>query len=186
LFCVAAVYGQVRPKPAEIFESEAFINVKRGNDTFDGEGKWRVDQPDGKAREQFRFDIRHKGKMDYDFLQRFDMGKEFEIAGNPERCSSKNVTGKMPAVWGWLQSATYKGKVTIRNRSFDLWSFSTGGVTLSLAVHPTNVNIPVIFERKTPSEEVAIHFINFHTAKPHPVWFTVPPLCKGKLHGLKN
>ena len=41
LVCFLAVVAlaQTRPKPSEVFESEAHINVKRGNDTFRGEGK---------------------------------------------------------------------------------------------------------------------------------------------------
>jgi len=97
LFVVAA-YAQVRPRPSEVFEAEALLIVKRGNDTFHGagrffflrlsksnshKGRWRVDQPDGKAREQFRFDIIHRGRMDYDFLQRYDLVSSFPPDSSP-------------------------------------------------------------------------------------------------------
>jgi len=181
LLLAVVVYAQVRPKPSEFFESEGFLLTKKGNVTVHGQGKWRVDQPAGMAREQFRFEIKHEGRLDYDFIQRYDLGKIYEITGNPEKCNSSMVTGKMAAVWGWVPMATYQGKVTINGRSYEEWSYTTAGVTLSLAVFPTTPNIPAVLERKTPSETTAIHFIDFQTRKPHPVWFTVPPLCKGKL-----
>jgi len=177
LLLVAVAYAQVRPRPSEIFEAEAFLVVKRGNDTFHGAGRWRVDQPDGKAREQFRFDIRHQGRMDYDFLQRYDLGKDYEITGNPEKCNFTTVTGKMNPVWGFVQLSTFKGKINVDGRTLDIWAYTTGGVTLSLAVGTQAPNVPVTMERKTPTETVSLHFRRFHTVKPHPVWFTVPPLC---------
>jgi len=39
LFVVAA-YAQVRPRPSEVFEAEALLIVKRGNDTFHGAGRF--------------------------------------------------------------------------------------------------------------------------------------------------
>jgi len=171
--------AQTRPSPSEIFEADAELEVRRGSDTYRGRGFWRVDQPEGKGRERYDFDIQNQ-HMDYDFLQRYDTGKSYEITGHPPKCNSTAVTGKFPSAWSWLAQATYKGNQTVDGKALQVWSLNVAGATSSLGVQASAVNTPVLFESKSATQTVRIIFRSWRTSKPHPSWFDVPSICTSK------
>jgi len=175
-FCHAvSAFAQTKPKPSEIFESEGRIYVKRGNTTYFGRGWWRNDSPGNKGRQFFEFE--GASHIDFDFIERYDLGKVYEVTGHPPKCNSSSVTGQMQATWGWLTQATYKGRKVVDHVPVDIWSYAVGGVTLNLYVRPQDVNVPVGFERVSSTETVMVHFDFYHTQPPQPVWFTVPRIA---------
>eukprot|EP01087_Luapelamoeba_hula_P006048 TRINITY_DN161_c0_g1_i1.p1 TRINITY_DN161_c0_g1~~TRINITY_DN161_c0_g1_i1.p1 ORF type:complete len:197 (+),score=20.62 TRINITY_DN161_c0_g1_i1:49-639(+) len=174
---VALAQTPTRPNPSEVFEADGRMQVAQGrNQTVEGRGSWRVDQPEGKAREQFQFEVKHS-HYDVDEVQRYDLGKTFSIVGNPGKCNTTAVTGKMQSIWDWLLHASYKGRVKVENTEVDLWEYSVAGATLALGVRPQAPDFPVVVMRQTKTLNVAIHFDFYHTEKPNPVWFTVPKVC---------
>src|SRR5690606_17856438 len=83
-------------------------------------------------------------------------GKVYELTGHPVKCNSTAVTGKMTPTWGWIQQASFKGQKVIDHVTIDLWSYSIGGVTLTIAVRPHAPNVPVGFERASSTETVFV------------------------------
>ncbi len=54
----------------------------------------------------------------------------------------------MPPVWGFLANATYAGKETHGNFTLDFWQFQAAGIVIRLGVGNSNVNIPIVLERR--------------------------------------
>jgi len=172
----SSVLGQTRPNVPEVFEAGGRLYISRSGQNFTGIGHWRVDQPANKAVEDFAFD--GPNAVDLYFLERYDLHLDFELNRKPRQCNATSVTGNMPSVWGWISMATYQGKIFINNRLYDVWSYTAGGVTLTIAVDPSSPNTPRYFERKTSTEDVAVHFDSFETNKPHDSWFNIPSICQ--------
>ena len=54
---VVSAANPPRPVISEVFEGHARVIVRNGTQVYHGEGRHWVDQPDGKAHEQFHFAI---------------------------------------------------------------------------------------------------------------------------------
>jgi len=174
LLFVLSVFAQSRPKISELFESTGRLYLNRNGENYTAEGHWRVDQPAGKGVEIFYFE--GPNSLDLFFLQRYDLHKVYEINRKTLKCNSTSVTGSMPSVWGWVAQSTYAGRIVIDGRSYDAWRFTTGGVTLGVAVQPDNADKPAYFERITHSEHYYLHFYTWFQTTPKQSWFDVPSL----------
>jgi hypothetical protein len=86
----------------------------------------------------------------------------------------------MPTHWGWVKDASYAGKHTIGDRTYDQWRWRNAGVTLTVSVSETHADRPYYFSRVSSTENFEIHFITFETRKPNASWFDVPDVCKNK------
>jgi len=176
LLFVVAILAQSRPKISEVFESTGRLDISRNGENYTAEGHWRVDQPANKSVELFYFE--GPNPLDLFFLQRYDLGKVYEVNRKTLKCNSSSVTGSMPPVWGWVAQATYAGRIKIGDESYDAWRYTTGGVTLGVAVHLDNADKPAYFERLTHTENVHLRFYTWFTTTPKSSWFDVPTICQ--------
>jgi len=83
----------------------------------------------------------------------------------------------MPQLWGWVALATYMGNRSFHHHDYDLWEYVAGDITLALVVDKNDANRPVIYERRTPTEEVTVMFTTWSTDKPKSSYFDVPHEC---------
>ena len=156
---------------------EGTIEVATSSYRAVGEGHWRVDQPDGKAVEQFEFESRHSHLNIYE-LQRFDLKKAYTISSHNETvCKNTTLTGAMPLVWSWLTTATYVGKKTVHHTEYDLWSATVAGVKLEVAVMDSDPSFLAFFGRKSSTEDVSVIVHKWSVNKPESQWFDVPKEC---------
>jgi hypothetical protein len=166
-----------------------------------------VDQPDGKAVEDVSFGGFHH--LNFWDLARFDLvpspnsppprqtpsnhsppwvpssttqqKKNFWITNQDSKeCHAKELTGKMPAVWDWLEKADFAHNRTEGGETFDVWRYHTGGVTLELAVPAKEPNRPVEFSRRSAHDHYRLYVQEFRPEKPNSSLFDVPKECEGR------
>lgn len=176
-----------RPKISEVFEGHAKVLFRNGSQVFHGEGRHAVDQPDGKAVEEFHFAIPRGFKI-YELL-RFDLRKEYIHENRRSQCFEHDLPALFPLVWGWLSTAKFEG--FRRHGRFHLAVWNT---TLTIKGVPVVQRLavidngdvaphrPVLFEREFNygghKEIRAIEYQQWFTHKPPAVIFDVPSFCK--------
>jgi hypothetical protein len=162
-----------------------------------------VDQPDGKAVEDVSFGGFHHLNIwdlarfdlvpspnsppppsthtDHHHCRRPQQKKNFWIVHQERKeCHSKELTGKMPAVWDWLEKADFAHNRTEGGETFDVWRYHIGGVTLELAVAAKEPNRPVEFSRRSAHDHYRLYVQEFRPEKPHSSLFDVPKECEGR------
>jgi len=176
---IATALAQIHPRPqiSEVFESPLLVEYQAGGTSEWGEGYMAMNQPQGKGYERIMVDGYNKG--DYVHIERYDLGHSYEIFRN-DTCDDRSLEGKMPAFWSWVQSATYKGRETIRARELDIWTFEVGYAIMTLGVFYQTPNIPAFYRRTTPTTNYTVDFLRFVTAPPSNNVFNVPNRCNNK------
>eukprot|EP00019_Armaparvus_languidus_P002954 CAMPEP_0168606370 /NCGR_PEP_ID=MMETSP0420-20121227/16533_1 /TAXON_ID=498008 /ORGANISM="Pessonella sp." /LENGTH=158 /DNA_ID=CAMNT_0008646027 /DNA_START=605 /DNA_END=1077 /DNA_ORIENTATION=+ len=135
-----------------------------------GDGLYVVDQPAGKALEHYTF--KNFGK--YHFLQRFDLGKVYEI--HDSHCESRAINGThMRPLWNWLKTAQYEGQRDFKHRKFDIWGEDFGhGFKVEIGVFANSIDRPAVLVQKFKSDENVYEFFSWNTTKPAASVFDVP------------
>mmetsp|Transcript_17558 Transcript_17558/g.30721 ORF Transcript_17558/g.30721 Transcript_17558/m.30721 type:complete len:183 (-) Transcript_17558:30-578(-) len=162
-----------RPDFSEVFSAKVAVDFHALQNRKLGHGSYVVDQPAGKALENYQFT--HFGK--YHFLQRFDLGKVYEI--HDTHCVTKAInTTTMKPLWNWLKTAQFEGQREIKHRQFDFWGEEFGhGFGVKVGVFDGNVDKPVFLEQKFKNDVNLIEFFTWNTTKPDASVFDVPAIC---------
>eukprot|EP00047_Mylnosiga_fluctuans_P002627 m.225266 g.225266 ORF g.225266 m.225266 type:complete len:192 (-) comp11239_c0_seq1:44-619(-) len=170
------------PKPQISNSFAARIHIEARNQDerpLQGDGHWAVDFAKNEASEFY--DIQ-SGSFPVHVLnlQRYDLGKTFELSSRDQRdCRVHNVTGALPAPWGFLAQATYSGQDHYRNVTVDLWEANVAGINIRLGVHTPNTNTPAFMDRHGAGFESHVYFEAFNaTANPDPRYFEIPQPCQ--------
>jgi len=176
VFCglLAVIFAATptRPNIAETFQARGEFKITDKNSTFTGEAYLGINQPHGLGIENYK--IHGHPRFDRFFLQRFDLNESFAMEGaNEHICQKHKTTGTMPKFWGWVQEASYTGKVN----GLEVWSLHRGYAVVSIGVHPENPNVPVYYSRKTPDTLVELNYHKFEHVAPHTSKFEIPHSC---------
>lgn len=170
-----------KPKLPDVFESRVYVDLHMHNETMNvtirADGWWALDEPDGKALEDYRFAGHHE--EDIFFLQRYDTGFVYEV--RDDKCDRRAVNGTIPPVWGWLAQATYQGQHKFGNQVVDLWEAQIGYANVSVGVDTKDANLPLFYARRGPQREVIVFFEHFDARKPSPNLFFPPHICPSSL-----
>jgi len=83
----------------------------------------------------------------------------------------------MPNEWAWVQQANFSGQRHFRNRTYDVWQFTTGYAKVELFVNDANVNRPVFLVRDYQDIIVLMEFDKWVVSHPDAKWFDVPDIC---------
>lgn len=181
LFAVLCIAVAQPPKPnlPEVFEGRIFVEVRIShngdNTTLRSEGWWAIDEPQGKGIEDYRFEGTN-GEHDVVLLQRFDLGAIYDVQSIDE-CTRHAVNGTMPAVWGWLSQASFKGEEKFGPESVNVWSAQIGYAEMIVGVDARDNTRPVFVVRKGEQREVVIWFRYFVARTPNQGLFMVPHHC---------
>jgi len=156
------------PTISEVFSSnvQVYITDQDGNHSI-GNGVWTADQPNGKGVERHVFSDHTEEHLD-----RFDMHRSFDVFNS--KCDGHQIDGTMPALWTWVQNATYAQK-TINGKTYDSWAFVMGYASLTLAVDDQGT--PVWLIREGPQLTISINFLNWTPSVTNPEIFDVPTYC---------
>eukprot|EP00054_Salpingoeca_dolichothecata_P008643 m.49007 g.49007 ORF g.49007 m.49007 type:complete len:371 (+) comp17864_c2_seq2:114-1226(+) len=185
---VALAVAQHPPRPEIPDSYEAAVDVEQHtrNETLFGEGEKAIDAEDKKALERARIHEPQRQRTFYvEELERFDIGKEYEIASyDPSKCTTKTISKDFPHPFEWVKNATYDGRHEHRHRPIDVWVANTAGVKIGLGVSPDDPNTPVVFFRQDSHEEYREYYREFRAGKPRNASiFNVPPQCTAE-HGV--
>jgi hypothetical protein len=83
----------------------------------------------------------------------------------------------MPQLWDWTEKADYVRNFTTDGTKFDLWSYTTAGVTLQVAVPVGHPDILAFFGRYSSNEDFGYYIMEWKNQKPHSTWFDIPREC---------
>lgn len=176
---IAVASAQQRPVISEDFYSQVNTELHTTDNVLFGQGHWAIDTTANVGIENYQFqDQRHGGKFFVVNLQRYDLGKLYEVASYDRHCNVTSVSGSMPSTWGWVAQANYSGTFDYHGITLQSWKLSIAGVTLTLGVNQNNVNIPVTYDQQSTSGELFVNFqfFNASTNFNHNI-FDIPPQC---------
>jgi len=180
-FClVAAVLAAdpTRPVPPESFGSKVVVEFHFGQMNRIGEGVWEIDQPNGRAMENYTFE----GHNDSDVfhLQRFDLHKEFNLDSlNKTNCHVNPLNGTFQPIWAWVAQAKYSGVRKVRSVDVDTWTTQVAGTTFTIGVEANaqNPNAPYFWSSHDSRGDFFVIFNQFTPGAPPEKDFAVPTVC---------
>ena len=180
LVVLCAAQTPTRPNIPETFISQSNVDLHRGaSETLFGKGSIGRDMSTNEGMELTMFVDADKNNLTFEFLERYDKGMEYIIRNENDdnHCEPIKRTGSLPPYWGWVQQATYVGKMMQKHVELDKWEFSAGGTRLEVGVSESDPNTPHYFARRMPTEVIMFEILIFNATAPSASIFNVPSEC---------
>ena len=129
------------------------------------------------------------------------MSKFHYSENSDNHCEPIKRTGTLPPYWGWVQNATYAGKMKQKSMVLDKWEYSVsrcilfrwwsqtcsitsllsisqvGGTRLEVGVSDSDPNTPHYFGRRMSTEVIKFEILIFNATAPSASIFNVPSEC---------
>mgnify|MGYP001059929134 FL=1 len=170
--------GATPPVISSTFESRILVEFRDGRGFARGDGAFVVDAPAGKGR-QF-YDLQESTRMvRVDTLERYDKKMLYVIDSVDGGCHKQQLNSThMPSPWTWVKYATDNGHHDFHGFYCNLWTYSAGGIRLSLCTSVTDSSRPLVFvEERSRSSFSAFQFDEWSTETPQDRIFDVPSVC---------
>jgi len=167
------------PNISETFESLLHVEDRRSNATYYGQGEWAQNFGLGESVQQWDIEGPN-GNDHFLYLARYDTEKSYTLNELNRTCTVGNLTGTIPANWGWLASATFEGTFNINEHfQVNVWNLLISPNNFTLATPSNNNNIPVFYSHHdlSTNNTLYVEFTAFNPTTPNNNWFNVPSQC---------